>query len=140
MERLASLQRGIRDQITTSAQLYDWATVHVDVKCFYVTSDVVRKNEKVIENRMLSALPDQGKRKFHAFVPINLFQVKASCLSGDQAEFIIFHVLPKPREIFYSSSCNVDNLPHIHPENKKWYISKLVDIDEIDKEKKFISM
>jgi hypothetical protein len=94
LARLASLQRGIQDQITTPAQLFDWATDHFDVKCFYVTSDAVRENEKVIENRMLSAIPIQGTRKFHAFVPINLFQVKASCLSGDQAEFITFDVLP----------------------------------------------
>ncbi len=102
--RLASLQWGIHDQITTPAQPHDWATNHVDVKCFYVTSEAVRENEKVIENRMLTAIPIQGTRKFHAFVSINLFQVKASCLSGDQAEFITFDVLPQPSEIFDSSS------------------------------------
>nr|CAH0102184.1 unnamed protein product [Daphnia galeata] len=58
--------------------------------------NAVRENEKVIENRMLSAIPIQGTRKFHAFVPINLFQIKASCLSGDQTEFITFDVLPQP--------------------------------------------
>ena len=90
-----------------------------------MTSDAVRENEKVIENRMLSAIPIQGTRKFHAFVPINLFQVKASCLSGDLAEFLTFDVLPQPREIFDSSSCNGDDyIACVHPENKKWYISK----------------
>ncbi len=106
-----------------------------------MTSDAVRENEKVIENRMLSALQIQGTRKFHAFVQINLFQVKASCLSGDQAEFITFDVLPQPREMFDSSSCNVDDyVVCLHPENKKWYISKLIGIDEIGEEKEFVLM
>lgn len=77
----------------------------------------------------------QCTRKFHAFVPIDLFQVKSSCLSEDQAEFSTFDVLPQ--EMIYSSSCNLnDYIAGIHAENKKWYVSKLVGIDEIDAEDK----
>lgn len=66
-----------------------------------MTSAAVREHIKIIENKMLmSAIPIQGTRKFHAFVPNVLFQVEVSFLSGNQAEFNTFDVLPEPREMF----------------------------------------
>lgn len=62
LARLASLQRSLNHQITTPMQLFEWATEHVEIKCFYVSSSEVTENEKLIANRMQRAIPIQGTR------------------------------------------------------------------------------
>jgi hypothetical protein len=43
-------------------QLFEWATEHVEIKCFYVSFAEVIENEELIANRMQSAIPIQGTR------------------------------------------------------------------------------
>lgn len=44
--------------------------------------------------RMDEALPVQGTRGFHCYIPLKSFQVSASPLSGLDSEFSAFDVLP----------------------------------------------
>jgi hypothetical protein len=66
---------------------------------FLVTSQELKANEAVINERMQSAIAVTCTRKFHCYVHINSFQVNALLLSGD-ADFANFNVLPKPRDEF----------------------------------------
>jgi hypothetical protein len=100
LARLASLQRSSNNQITSPMQLFDWANENLEIKCFFVTSQEVKANEAVINERMQSAIAVTGKIKFHCYFPINSFQVNASVLSGDDAYFASFNVLPKPSDVF----------------------------------------
>lgn len=141
LARLASLQRGLNDQITTPKQLFDWATGSVEIKCFYVTTDEVKENETRISERMQSAIAIRGTRSFHCYVPINLYQINASILSGDEAEFATFDVLPKPADVFNFYSCAVDDyLACIKPTNKYWYVTQICSLDEANKEFNVILM
>jgi len=73
---------------------------------------------------------------------MNAFQVKASILSDDKVEFSEFNVLPKPQEMFDSSCWAInDYIAFMNPDNKKWYVSQLVVIDEVgEEEREFIVM
>ena len=131
LARLASLQRGINDQITTPIQLFDWATRNLELKCFYISSQEVKQNETLIDDRMRSAIAIRGTRTFHSYVPINLFQINASVLSGSEEEFTTFDVLPEPSEVFDFNSCVVnDHIACINPDNMYWYICKIVSLDQ----------
>jgi hypothetical protein len=75
--RLASLQRSANNQITSPMQLFNWAKENLEIKCFFVTSEEVKANEAVINERMQNAIAVTGTRKFHSYVPVNSFQVNA---------------------------------------------------------------
>ncbi|KAK4017396.1 hypothetical protein OUZ56_032708 [Daphnia magna] len=47
---------------------------------------------------MDEALPVQGTRGFHCYIPLKSFQVSASPLSGLDSEFSAFDVLPNKNE------------------------------------------
>lgn len=136
LARLASLQRGVNDQITTPKQLFDWATANLEIKCFYVTSTEVKANEALINERMQNEIAVSGTRKFHCFVPINLFQVKASVLSDDGADFTTFNILPNPTsEVFDFFSCAVnDYIACINPDDMYWYVTQIISLEASKKE------
>ncbi|KAI9560602.1 hypothetical protein GHT06_011551 [Daphnia sinensis] len=131
LARLASLLRGVNDQITTSKQLFDWTTENLEIKCIYVTSTEVKANEALIIERMQNAIAVNGTRKFHCFVPINLFQVKASVLSGDGADFTTFNILPNSTsEVFDFFSCTVnDYIACINPDDMYWYVTQIISLE-----------
>jgi hypothetical protein len=135
LARLASLQRSTNNQITSPMQLFNWAKENLEIKCFFVTSEEVKANEAVINERMQNAIAVTGTRKFHSYVPVNSFQVNASILSGDDADFATFNVLPKPHEVFDFFSCNInDYIACIHPDDKYWYVTQIVSLDEEKRE------
>ena len=135
LARLASLQRSINNQITTPETLFQWASENLmGIKCFFVNSESVKLNESLIKKRMNDAIAIKGTRSFHSYVPLNSFQVKASSLSGD-TDYKIFDVLPQPNPVFNFSSCKVDDyVACVYEFDGLWYISKLIDIDEVNKE------
>jgi hypothetical protein len=66
--------------------------------------------------------------------------VNASLLSGDDADFASFNVLPKPRDVFYFFSCKVnDYIDCIEPDDKYWYITQIVGLDEEKRELRVMS-
>ncbi|EFX75283.1 hypothetical protein DAPPUDRAFT_108106 [Daphnia pulex] len=135
LARLASLQRSANNQITSPMQLFNWAKENLEIKCFFVTSEEVKANEAVINERMQNAIAVTGTRKFHSYVPVNSFQVNASILSGDDADFATFNVLPKPHEVFDFFSCNINYyIACIHPDDKYWYVTQIVSLDEEKRE------
>jgi hypothetical protein len=135
LARLASLQRSANNQITSPMQLFNWAKENLEIKCFFVTSEEVKANEAVINERMQNAIAVTGTRKFNSYVPVNSFQVNASILSGDDADFATFNVLPKPHEVFDFFSCNInDYIACINPDNKYWYVTQIVSLDEEKRE------
>ena len=134
LARLASLQRHSTNQITTPMELFIWAKDNVDIKTFYVSSDEVISNQDLIKKRMDEATPVRGTRGFHSYIPLNLFQVSASPLSGLDSEFSTFDVLPN-RSLFSFESCNVnDYIACIYDEDGMWYVAKISEIDVVNQE------
>jgi hypothetical protein len=84
--------------------------------------------------RMDVATPVRGTRGFHSYIPLNLFQVNASRLSGLDSEFFTFDVLPN-RSLFSFESCNVnDYIACIYDEDGMWYIANISEIDVVNQE------
>ncbi len=137
LARLASLQRNVNNQITTPESLFQWASDHLTgIKCFYISSEAVSLNEAVIKKRMTEAIPVKGTRSFHCYIPINSFEIKASPLSGSNSEFKMFPVLPQPdNTVFDFDSCKIgDYVACIYEYDGIWYLSKVTEIDEVNKE------
>ena len=136
LARLASLQRSVSNQITTPQDLYKWASENVTgIKSFYVNSESVSLNEQSIERRMNEAIAVKGTRSFHCYIPNNSFQIKAYPLSGEDSDFKIFNVLPEPNAVFDFDSCKVDDyVACVYESDGLWYLSKITNIDEVNKE------
>ncbi|KAI9551262.1 hypothetical protein GHT06_002335 [Daphnia sinensis] len=134
LARLASLQRHSANQITTPQELFHWATENVDFKTFYVSSDEVMTNQDVIQQRMDEAIPVRGTRGYHCYIPLNLYQISASSLSGLESEFNIYDVLPN-NDVFQFESCSVnDYIACIYEENGLWYVAQISQIDQVNQE------
>ena len=68
-------------------------------------------------------------------MPIHSFQVNASVLSGDDADFATFNVLPKPCDVIDFFSFNVnDYVACIDPDDKYWYVTQIIGLDKEKRE------
>jgi hypothetical protein len=84
---------------------------------------------------MNEAIAVKGTRSFHCYIPNNSFQIKVSPLSGEDSDFKVFNVLPEPNAVFDFDSGKVDDyVGCVYESDGLWYLSKITNIDEVNKE------
>ena len=125
MARRASLQG---HQILTSEELFDFLSNSASKVQYLWLSSVELETITVLqEQRFLAARPIRNCRSYHHFVPISLGRLKCFRIAGADSDAF---VAGQPALVEYNSLRTGMFVATVY--DRKWYISKIVEISEND--------